>query len=474
MKEEGGDLLWYDHPRASEAVLYFNSECKICREVEIMRGVLKKSMTNHFIDSHLRFLVVLIVLICTTYSQTGFCQEQKIFFANFAPAGQYQHLVGHDSNGEEVAQYYPYIARYCETAGVREECSQGVSSLTCCVPVVEELRQRALKLAKTKKNLVIKELADVKAGEGLVVALVLDNETVGVTKIEDSERGDVFRVIADVGAQLLVFDYIEKRVISSYPIAVRYLDGPFEEDPRTVNPTKRSPVDAAVREAFLGSEGERDNVVSEFFRLLGSVPIEKKLFSTIQVTDVIIEEKALPYLPPCYKEDLASFKAIVAKNFTKHLSANQGVSVLPCTKGHDIGGEMALRFDNVGMLNLELPPPDFEVQIVLRGFQKKLWDQQKAGASWVFGAFVNIRVANFESRDTLGEFRSKEMILDVKVKDRITKIIPATVKLGPDTVENDWRFFQGALYHLFDNLTQDFSTKKVYKQMRGVLENCNM
>jgi hypothetical protein len=288
------------------------------------------------------------------------------------------------------------------------------------------------------------EMADLGDGS-IVLSCCLDTEFVSIEKFDDG-----YKLVIDLGAQALFFDYSNMKIVASYPVMVELIDYlPNEPDRRVIQDR--------IRDLLL-TQNYGLNLLDDFISILQKIEIKKSYGSAMKVTDVIIEDKAFSHLPPRFKNDPANFKTFVAQNFGKFISNNQGVSILPYTKGSDIGNKMAVRFSDARVYDLEIPEPQFSIELTVRGFKKVCTDQKASGACWVYGSFARIKV----HQPMLGK-----IYMDDKVKQGVSKIVPSTQK----TV-NDWPSFQNSLLALFNDTSKKLSTDKKYKDVRKVIEKC--
>jgi hypothetical protein len=240
------------------------------------------------------------------------------------------------------------------------------------------------------------------------------------------------------------------KVIGCYPVAIQLID---------VSSTYPSPklIKQRIRELFVGKK-YGVNIFDEFNKRLTDIEIKPKFKNSIQITEVVVEQKALEFLPDMYRSDLRNFKVFLAKNFSKYLSNNQQVSVLPYTKGYAIGNKMAARFSNGEVYMLEIPQAEYEANLTLRGFKKVMYDQKKSASSWVYGVYVKLKI----HQPLLGK-----SYIDEKFKNGATKIVPT----AQENIE-DWPAFQESLFVLFDSMTKQFSTERKYKSIKKLLAKC--
>lgn len=348
--------------------------------------------------------------------------DLRVFYAGFAFIG----------NNVNIEKNYPY--------------SFAVSKENDLETV---LRTKVEKENMNNFKLIISELGNLEEGEGVSVAFALDNETVAIEQI-----GSYYKIVIDLGAQVLFFDFREMKVIGCYPIAIQLIDV-SESKPDDILKKNR------IRELFIGNK-YKINIFDEFVKRLKDIEIKPKFKNSIKVNNVKIGEKALPFLPTIYIDDKDpnknNIKTFLAQNFSKFLSSNQEISVLPYTKGSAIGGKMSARFSNGEVYMLEIPEAQFLIDLTLRGFKKVKFDEKKAGSSWIYGVYIKLKI--FEPL-------LRKYYIDEKFKQGATKIIPASQKNVAD-----WPAFQESLFVLFDSLTKSFSTERKFKSVKKVLEKC--
>jgi hypothetical protein len=104
---------------------------------------------------------------------------------------------------------------------------------------------------------------------------------------------------------------------------------------------------------------------------------------------------------------------------------------------------MAMRISDGSVYNLKIPQEDYAIQLALIKFKKVEFQKTAAGASVIYGAFLNVK-----SLEPL----SGKIYFDAVIKNGATKIIPA----GQDVVD-DWAAHQESLMALIDKFTQQLS-----------------
>lgn len=279
-------------------------------------------------------------------------------------------------------------------------------------------------------DLMLSELGELKQGKSLSVALVLDRETISSEIINGYHK-----LLIEIGAQAMYFDFESMSIIGTFPINIEYVDAkkrPFTEDE----------ISLIIKNIYLGELNV--NLLKTFYEHLSNVEIQPKYKNRLQVTDVVIEDKALSFLPAHYNSNPQNIKSFIAQSFSKYLSDNQKIAVLPYTKGHAIGNKMSGRFSNGDVFQLTVPEPDFEVQLRLRGFKKVKYNENATGTAWIYASFLGL---------TLTEPLSQKVYTNLNLKNGATKVIPAV-----QSASEDWPAFQHSLLLLFDSFTKEISS----------------
>jgi hypothetical protein len=261
---------------------------------------------------------------------------------------------------------------------------------------------------------------------GLAMAFALDRETVSVEKI-----GTSWKLMVTLSAQALFFDFKEKAVVASWPSVVRYTDvkasEPTDDDIRQI-----------VRGLYLGELGV--NIFDDFAQSLSTLTLNPEVTRRVQVKQVTIGADARPFLPPQFSGNEENLKAMVAQEFSKALSVNQHIPVLPYTAGYAIQNSLALRFSDSSLLQLKIPEADYEIHLSLNNLKKIEFAKNAVGTSYVYGAYLGIKAL---------EPVSNKIYLDATVKNGATKEVPAS-----QTTVDDWPALQDALLILMTKFAQ--------------------
>ena len=209
------------------------------------------------------------------------------------------------------------------------------------------------------------------------MAFALDRETVSQEKI-----GNRWKLMVTLSAEALFFDFKEKAVIASWPTVVRYtdvkIDKPTDDDIRAI-----------VRGMYLGHLGV--NIFDDFIGALSKLSLNPNVKFRVQVKSVDIGAEAKSFLPPYLSGDDENTKSMVAQEFSKALSVNQHIPVLPYAASYAIRNTLAMRFSDSSLVNLTLPEADYEIDLTLDKFKKIEFARNAVGTSYVYGAFLSVK-----------------------------------------------------------------------------------
>lgn len=265
-------------------------------------------------------------------------------------------------------------------------------------------------------------LGNSKSGNALSVALAITEEQF---QAEDTGSG-YYAVKATTFGQIVLFDFTEKKIISTIPFITSYTDSPKSVD------------DAYRRQIYKTvyfDQSKKVNLINEFISSLAEVNYDKPFNSwNIKVRNVSQTVNADKYLAK-YDVDKGVFNTRVASQFSAAMSKRLGIPVLPYTKGQAIGGAMAMRFENADAVQLELPPADYYIDLKLLGFNKKIMKQTDY---LVYPSFIaGLRVS-------IGEVAFDDLLYSEKVQSG------RVLKLSKDLDVNEWNELKNSLTVLSD------------------------
>lgn len=265
-------------------------------------------------------------------------------------------------------------------------------------------------------------------GPGLdanVLALAFNREVIVATQI-----GATWKLLVELSFEVLVFDFRSRLIRASFPITTQYIDV-FENKPTT------SDIQKILNRLVFGEQST--GISATFWAAVAAVALPEPGARTLRVSQVSLSDAATASIDSLGVAN-AGLRDQLGFEFGKFLSVNQRLSVLPYTSSQAVDGKMAARLADGSVFNLTIPPSDYEISLRLDGLKKVQTAATPAGAAWVYGAFVTIRVI---------EPLSGRAFFDGQVKLGATRTIPVTAQGEP----NDWPSFAEVLRQLFDEFT---------------------
>lgn len=373
-----------------------------------------------------RFFLLVVCAQTTTVSA-----DTPVYFAGLA-------YIGDASNMERAA---PYAASLIQDSKALTEYNGQL------VAAMREARVEGVRLETLSGRST--------SGEALSLALAITEEQF---QAEDTGSG-YYAVKATTFGQIVLFDFTEKRVISTVPFITSYTDSPEKVD----EAYKRQ-----IYETVYFDRSKKINIVNVFAARLSDVNFEKPFNSwNIRVRAVEQTAKADGYLST-YGVDKDVFHTRLASQFSASMSQGLRIPVLPFTKGQAIGGAMALRFADAEALQLELPPADYYVDLKLLGFNKKIMKEtdQMIYPSYIAGLRVSIGDVGFDA-----------LLFSEKAQSG------RVLKLSRNLDVNDWNEYKNSLTALSDEFCEQLAkpdkkwfkekmfSKKSFKQMKKMTKS---
>lgn len=299
---------------------------------------------------------------------------------------------------------------------------------------------------------------DLKKGQGLTLALAIDRESVSIEKLPNE-----YKILVDINAQLIFFNYEKKSrsVVATFPIVASGVTT-SEATP------SQEKISELVKRVIIGPPLiGGTTIIHEFKEALASYPVKPQYKLRVGVTDVEIGPASESFLPDWAQKDQDPMKLALAQMFSRYLSRNQKVSVVPYgvkdeetkerQKDGAVGGTMTVQFANGDIDDFKLPSPDFGVKLNLTGFKKVLYGETAAEESWIYGAYVTVE----------GVMQSREKVyLDAPFKQGLTRQIPTT-----QTSVDDWPTYYEVLNALMDGLTTELNKKPSKKWLKSHTED---
>lgn len=363
--------------------------------------------------------------------------------------------VGFVTDHKDIARSFPLTNRFLTEAN--QACDQEGST---CVSIERLLAPKLATLENPSFRVNTTALGTLSGDSAIALALALDRELSSHEVI-----GTHHKLLSELSGQALFFDFKSMRVLASFPILLQHIDvldhAPDEKE-------------RYARIAELLSTSGHANIHKEFLDAVSSITL-KPIYDgyRVRVTSVDISETAKAFLPNEVAADLDAFRTTIAQELGKQLFRSMNIPLLPFSKGDVIGGKMSTRMADGRVYTLEIPEPDYVIEIGLEDFKKVQFSAQSAGSSWIYGAYLNVRMK---------EPLSGKIFINQRLKNGETKTVPAT-----QSKVEDWPAYQATLTALIEKFSSavaapseewakrhvgDANAVAELIQTKGVLEKC--
>lgn len=211
----------------------------------------------------------------------------------------------------------------------------------------------------------------------VAVAASIDRETVVVEQI-----GERYKVLVEIAANALFFDFREKVVLASRPVTLQRIDIADSE-----------PDTARIRETVrhLLTSPEADGFVVNLAEAIREAVLPQASSRRIQVSSVDLSEQAQLELTG-EGRNAAVLQATLANELTKLLGDRQHISLLPYQKGQAIGGAMSARFADGRVYMLTIPAPDYSITVQVDNLKNKVAQETAVARNLLYGAYFTVSV----------------------------------------------------------------------------------
>jgi hypothetical protein len=180
-------------------------------------------------------------------------------------------------------------------------------------------------------------------------------------------KGTHTKLIAEVSAQLLFFDFGSMTLMANVPVrfAKNHLAG------------QGADLEAEIRtlydEIYLGAAGE-ESVLSLAAHTLRNFDLATHVRDVrVQVKAIRVDAEPLTQLPKSLKTE--NYTQYLGQYMSARLSEHYSLSVLPYVRGYAIGNKMPGRFANGDIFTLTLPEPDYTFEFSLIRFNRQPIEQ---------------------------------------------------------------------------------------------------
>jgi hypothetical protein len=308
-------------------------------------------------------------------------------------------------------------------------------------------------------DLNVTDAAELKGDQTLVTALTVTGET-----ISSETFGSVHKLLVQIRAQAMIFDFQSKILLRAYPLSFAYLDA-LDHAPSD------SEIDERIAKAYEGVQG-KEGIFGRYRDALvhATLPRSDGLF--LQITNVTIDADATAGVPPELAQHHGAAETWIADHLDEALNSYAGVPVVPYSAGYALGNVMPMRLAN-GDFTMKFPQPNVMVSVEITGVKRVQYAQNNVGTSYIYGTFATLKI------ETQG---SAHPTLDAQFKNGEVKEVPAT-----QGYVDDLPAYNESIRGLFNKLSEELggkdtpwlksstSTPDITAQMaasRGLLQKC--
>jgi hypothetical protein len=330
--------------------------------------------------------------------------------------------LAYSGDSKSIAARFPYTKRL--------EASQAAAGK----PFNKLIAEAVAKSKPANFDMNLTALQELKGQDQVVVvAMVITGETVSAERF-----GNVAKLLTQVRAQAMFFDFKSQTVLRAYPFSFTHLDV-IDRMPTQDEMNKR------FEAVYFGDKGKA-GIFDRFTAAINNATIPTTVPRYVQVGKVNIGSEAMDILPKDLKSTNEVAQTWAADLFGESLSNKTGVSMLPYSKGYAVGNVMAMRIADGDVFMLKLPEPDYTINLDIPRFKKIKSGEAAAGTSYIYGAYANIKIQ---------EPTSGKSYMDADFKNGEVKLVPAS----QDTLD-DFPAYYDALKGMFVKLSDNLAGNK--------------
>jgi hypothetical protein len=255
----------------------------------------------------------------------------------------------------------------------------------------EEFQYASKKLASNITRIEREDLQFLVSGEGgvsvssggaIATALAISAET-----FRDNRTSIENTVKLSIRAQILTFDFTSKRIISAFPIYSATVKA--YSDDIDMDALRR---DLVLQTLIENAEDPGKSIFDKALERLRVLQFKSGWNVNLQVRNVAIKPPAAAILE-ANAIPTTAYKRWLAASFSAGVADVHGVPVLPYTQDQALN-QMRLRFDEGDEINFSLPPVDFAVDLVARGFGTKVLASSAATVTKTHGVGMEVHFSD--------------------------------------------------------------------------------
>lgn len=322
-----------------------------------------------------------------------------------------------------------------------------------------EINKQLFQLMKDNENLIIQKSED---DDGFVVSFGLLTENTNLTQVNEYVKNEYV-----IYPQVFIYDNKTKNYISSLSTRLsvatkttlsdklKNQESSFEAYKNVIlsNDSMVSFVDRCVE-----GGSTKTSFLNIYKILLSCIKFQDISRFNLQVRDVDLgnsDYKNFSFLKnnsdyiPAIKYKLAN----LVTAYTSHLTYNDQFLVLPHSKEQSIAN-VQNRFSDTRNLNIELPEPDFVIDVLIKGVQKKKINEDEDEANFMYALGINYKIL---------EPYSGNIIFDEDFKHFKKIQFAKNLQNGNinQTEENDFFYYNQLLGELSGDITKNLLVGKL-------------
>ena len=263
--------------------------------------------------------------------------------------------------------------------------------------------------------------------EAIVMSVALQHED--FTQ-EFNYSSGIYNGFYDAYFQILFYDFSDKSLIASIPFD-------FEIPILSDDKFNKVKILNRIRDFYLN-----ENPFNELGERINKFNIKRKYDRRIGIKNVTIQDKSFEEMPANSINNQNYIKNLIAQTFSKRLSMHHNVALVPYMEGQGIGGTMKLRFVQTDEIySIQLPDPDYHIDINLKGFKKILAKSSPSENLYLYGSFFDIKIYQPEINKVYFD-EALRGITNIKIPTNQSEI-------------NHWRKYYYNIEILFNNFSQN-------------------
>jgi len=308
----------------------------------------------------------------------------------------------------------------------------------------EPLDKALAKLTRSDLNLIY-DLGTIADGEAIAIAFSVFDETIERFSTKEGVT-NAYKIFA----QILVFDFNEKKIITNFPVLV-------QNETFTTSVPKAQYDFNILKSMYLDVDSDA-SIFKRWVEKLDTINILNPGTIHLKLRNVLLDEKVKSQIPPSLSQN-ELLKIRSAQKLEFHISSKQNVPILPYTLGQigNFKSGLIARFSDSLEYSLSLPDADYVIDLLVREFKNATVDRGKFEVK-IFAAFITIQVL---------EPLTETIYLNSKFNFKNELIFPKSESLK---ILNEWDVYQRSQDALFSKFAKQISQRDT-KGMKEITNN---